>query len=98
MNDIQTKQAEIVQKRRQRMIDGAKRYAAANKSDPFALGRCMAHINSGVASYYRDGLKSDDDRPGYYDANEKTEGRKTTRADGTTLEWKATIHRDVAQP
>ncbi len=37
---------------RQELIHGAKMYAAADKSDPFAARRCMAHINSGIASVW----------------------------------------------
>lgn len=35
---------------RQRQIEGAKRYASAMKSDPFAFNRAMSHINNGVCS------------------------------------------------
>jgi len=31
-----------------RMIDAARRYAAADKSDPFAFARAMAHIRAGL--------------------------------------------------
>lgn len=36
-----------------RMIDGAKRYAAADRSDPFAFRRALAHIECGVATVIR---------------------------------------------
>lgn len=37
-----------------RLHEGAKRYAAADKSDPFAYSRAMSHIASGSASYDKD--------------------------------------------
>lgn len=33
---------------RERLIEGAKRYAASDRSDPFTLDRCMAHIRQGL--------------------------------------------------
>ena len=35
--------------RNRRLIDGAKAFAAADKSDPFTYNRCISHINNGVA-------------------------------------------------
>ncbi len=40
---------------RMRMIAGAKRYAAADRSDPFALCVAMSQINNGIA-----GIRSSD--------------------------------------
>lgn len=48
------------------MIDGAYRYAEANKSDPFALARALTHIRTGVAEY----AVGKEASPGYYDATE----------------------------
>ncbi len=39
---------------RARQIEGARNYAAADKSDPFAFNRCMTHILNGVADYRTD--------------------------------------------
>ena len=36
-------------KRKQRILEGAKNYAAFDRSDPFALARCMLHIRNGIA-------------------------------------------------
>ena len=49
---------------RQRMIEGAKRYAAADRSDPFAFNRAMTHINNGVAGLLPNG------EDGFYNALE----------------------------
>lgn len=37
-----------------RLHEGAKRYAAADKSDPFAYSRAMSHIAAGSASHDKD--------------------------------------------
>ncbi len=36
-----------------RMVEGAKRYAAADRTDPFAYARAMTHIKCGVATVIR---------------------------------------------
>jgi len=36
---------------RQRMIDGAVRYAQADRSDPFTLARAIAQIDNGICSH-----------------------------------------------
>lgn len=46
------------------MFEAAKRYAASNKSDPFAYSRAMSHINRGIAQYIVHRGK-DDIKPGY---------------------------------
>lgn len=39
----------------ERMIEGAKHYAAYDKSDPFSLARSLLHIKRGVAGINQDG-------------------------------------------
>ena len=39
----------MLDRQTQRLLEGARRYAAADKSDPFALNRACAHIRSGIA-------------------------------------------------
>lgn len=58
------------------MVMGARNYAKANASDPFAFARCMTHIGNGIATY-----ADNDGKPGYYDATEdKNEyGQRTWR-------------------
>ena len=50
-------------------IEAAQRYAEADKSDPFAYGRAMAHMKNGVAGFLGDG------RDAFYDADEYEETR-----------------------
>lgn len=57
--------------------EGARRYAAADKSDPFAYSRAMSHIASGSASY-------DKERNPDYWADDAFETRRLpNRRDGT---------------
>jgi hypothetical protein len=35
------------------MVQGARHYAAADRTDPFAFSRAMSHVKNGVASYRR---------------------------------------------
>jgi len=53
------------------MRQAAKRYAAAEPSDPFAYQRALAHLRSGVASY-----AASEGKPAYYDAEEYRDGGK----------------------
>jgi hypothetical protein len=48
----------------QRVLNAAKRYAAFDKSDPFALARALCHIRQGLCNYTADG------KEGWYDAEE----------------------------
>ena len=54
---------------RNRAIAGAKRFAAADRSDPFAFNRAITHINNGIVSAHGDGGDS------IYDAEETVETR-----------------------
>ena len=47
-----------------RVLNGAKRYAAFDKSDSFALARALCHIRQGLCGYTEDG------KEGWYDAEE----------------------------
>lgn len=71
--------------RRGHMIEAAKRYAAANKSDPFALPRAMLHINNGICDVDQHGRNS------FYDALESEKERMLP--DGTTYMVK--VYRNV---
>ena len=81
--------------RRERFIESAKRYAAADRSDPFAFSRAMTHINNGIASTLGDG------RDACYDAAETTETRKLPDgivfADGSN-EWTVPAYRNMVRP
>ena len=47
-----------------RVLNGAKRYAAFDKSDPFAFARALCHINQGICGFTAEG------HDGHYDAEE----------------------------
>ena len=74
---------------RTNLCDAAKRYALADKSDPFALARAQCHLRNGVASY-----ALNDGSPGYYDAEEAIE----TRVLPNGTEYKATVYRNISRP
>jgi hypothetical protein len=53
-----TRPEEPVSVRSERYLEGAKRYADANRSDPFALARCLTHIRTGiVGNFYSEETK-----------------------------------------
>ena len=87
------KKATHAETRHARMIEGAQRFAQANKSDPFAYGRAVAHINSGVAQWARQ-----DGMPAFYDAHEVAEERSLVRSDGSVMRWTATAYRNQICP
>lgn len=71
------------------LILAAKRYAEADKSDPFAFSRAMTHLKNGIAQYaLKDGSSA------FYDAEEAHEIRRLP--DGT--EYRATIHKNMVRP
>lgn len=55
----------------QRMRDGAKLYAKADRSDPFAYARAITHILSDICGYNEKGEEA------FYNALEYPETRKT---------------------
>lgn len=71
-----------------RKIEGAQRYAAADKSDPFAFSRAMTHIRNGICKTRPDGEAAD------YDAEMASEMRKLP--DGT--EYQVSIYRSLKRP
>ena len=79
-----------------RMIEAAQRYAAANKSDPFALNVALSHISNGISN-----IRSDNGKPAYYDADVHSEMRSLPEgvvfATGKT-EYSATVYRNVVRP
>lgn len=80
---------------RQRFIAAAKRYAAADRSDPFAYNRAMTQIDNGIACSLRDGADA------IYDAVESHETRAlpagTTFSDGTS-QWSVPVYRNMTRP
>jgi hypothetical protein len=84
-----------------RLISGAKRYALADRTDPFAYARAVTHIKNGVASTSRPESPDYDLAPGtsaYYNADIGLEYRSATRANGSKFEWTVMSFRNVVRP
>lgn len=64
-------------------VKGAYEYAKAEKSDPFALARALAHVRQGCAG------------PGDYDAEETTETRAIDNGRGGIEEYQAVVYKNV---
>lgn len=77
---------------RARMIEGAHRYAASDRSDPFTLNRCISHIMNGVAS--ANNAKQEE---GFYDAEEYQESREYNH-DGRTVKYTVPAYRNIIRP
>lgn len=77
-------------------IDAARRYAAADRSDPFAFGRAMAHIKNGIAADIKDKSEA-----AHYDAEETQERRSLptgiTFSDGTS-DYVVPAYKNVKRP
>lgn len=89
------------QKRKQmeRMYEGAARYAAADRSDPFTRDRCIAHIKAGVASYTRTGNSEYGITAGtyaYYDAEPYQEERRYVH-DGREVTYSVTAYKNLVR-
>lgn len=82
-----TKQTASAQ--RNRLMDGARNYALADRSDPFAYARIMTHVGNGIASI---GAKDDDDR--IYSAEPYRETRHLP--DGTA--FSVTCYKTMRRP
>ena len=52
----------IMMKNEQRMLESMRRYAAADKSDPFCMARLLCHYRQGMLTPLQDGAD------GHYDA------------------------------
>jgi hypothetical protein len=75
----------------ERMIDAAKRYADADKSDPFTFARCMTHIRQGLCTICEGESNAGCD--GHYDAEAGVETHVT--ADGN--EYLAVVYRNISR-
>lgn len=93
-------EAEVKAKHRVRMIGGALRYAAADRTDPFAFRRAMAHIDNGVASMGRPENKEYAIAAGsraMYDAAMVMEPRSYVR-DGETINYDVVRWQNMKRP
>lgn len=78
---------------KQRMVEGAVRYAAGDKSDPFAFNRALAHIRSGLCGIDKDG------RDAFYDATPAMETRCVpTMAHPEGEEYQVEVMRNMKRP
>lgn len=89
-------------------LAAAKRYAAADKSDPFAMGRILCHMRNGVCGYRpiedfpwmdqhnprRMGVLRTQSEDAFYSADEHTETRVT--AEGN--EYPVVVYRNQVRP
>lgn len=73
-------------------LEGARNYALADNSDPFALARAMTHLRNGVAGF---GYKGEDC---FYSAEPYPVQRSIALPNGKTLEWTATEYRNRCRP
>lgn len=71
-------------------LEAAKRYVAADRSDPFALGRVMLHMSKrhGICGFTNEG------KDAFYSADEFTEIRHLP--DGR--EYSATVYKNLVRP
>jgi hypothetical protein len=75
------------------MRQAAERYAASEKSDPWAYARALTHIRNGVASY-----TDQHGRSAFYSADEGNEPRAIKMPNGQVLEWQAVVYRNMIRP
>lgn len=79
------------------MIEGAKRYARADRSDPFSFNRAMSHIDKGICGTG----EAEDGRPFYYDAQRTSERQYLEPgcvfSDGTN-EYVIEAYKNVVRP
>ncbi len=74
------------------ILAGARRWALANKSDPFALATALADARNGISQ-----LTLDDGRKAYYDAVPKVKEHRVV-VDGKEIRYHATVWRDMVRP
>jgi hypothetical protein len=75
-------------KQMERMLEGARNYAAADRTDPFAYARALTHIRTGIAGLTHTG------EDGFYKADPYTEERYLP--DGRP--YQATVYRNLQRP
>lgn len=90
------------------MILAAENYARADKSDPFALARALAHIRSGVATITRDVLPMNRKwanqkvrepvSTAFWDAKPIDDVRQYEDYDQEVHTYRVTVYRDLSRP
>jgi len=84
MTEIQ----DVVQNQHKRFVESAKRYALADKSDPFAFARAMTHVNNKIVGSLQNGEDS------IYNAEPFQEERVTI----TGKAYFVTVYRNITRP
>lgn len=90
-----------LERTKRRMRDGAKLYAASDRSDPFAYARALTHIENGVASPSRPGNQEyaiPQGVPAYYSAESHLEERKIVAGNGRDVTAHVVVYRNVQRP
>ena len=79
-----------------RQIAGARRFASYDRSDPFTLARCMAHIRQGLCDPVWD-PSNRELRDIYYEADPTTEARFYVM-DGRRVDFTIPTFKNVRRP
>lgn len=88
LENFQMTTLDLVARVNERRLQGAINYALADKSDPFTLARCKAHMRNGIVGYCQDGDEA------IYSAELVMEMRKLP--DGR--EYPVTVYRNIQRP
>lgn len=98
--DIAAKEKARLARERATMIQGAKNYAGADRTDPFAFSRAMSHINNGVASFRRPENRelSVEQGDAFYQATPYREGRTMIGSNGQPQEYSVVRYMNVQRP
>jgi hypothetical protein len=89
-----------LERTQRRMRDGAKLYAASDRSDPFVYARALTHIANGVASVSRPGNQEyaiPQGVPACYSADSHLEERKVAVGERTVVA-QVVVYRNVQRP
>lgn len=73
----------------QRLNEGAKNYALADKSDPFAYNRAMTHVNNGISTVNGEA---------YYQAEPYKEERTLVKTDGSKENYFVDAYKNIKRP
>lgn len=69
-------------------IEAAKRYAAADRTDPWAFARAMTHMSNGIAGF------TDKGQDAFYSADQYSEERVTALGDT----YHVPVYRNIVRP
>lgn len=97
------KERERLVRERSQMIEAARQYAKADRTDPFAFNRAMSHVNNGVASFRRPASERGaafevSQGDGYYKATPYREARTLVGYDGKPSTYDVVRYNNVSRP